>query len=98
MVKNGIILLRKVYLHYLEITLNHVGDFFCLNCFHSYRITEKLKKHGKVCNNHDYYYVEMPDEDNKILKYNHRENSLKALFMIYADLECLLEENAFMSK
>ena len=34
----------------------------------------------------------MPDKINKILKYNHRENSLKALFMIYADLECLLEK------
>ena len=34
----------------------------------------------------------MPDEDNKILKYNHGEKSLKAPFMIYADLECLLEK------
>ena len=28
----------------------------------------KLKKHKKVCENHDYCYVEMPEEDNKILK------------------------------
>ena len=34
----------------------------------------------------------MPDEDNKILKYNHGEKSLKARFMIYADFECLLEK------
>ena len=34
----------------------------------------------------------MPDEDNKILKYNHGEKSIKAPFMIYADLECLLEK------
>ena len=32
----------------------------------------------------------MPNEDNKILKYNHREKSLKVPIMIYADLECLL--------
>ena len=32
----------------------------------------------------------MPTEDNKILKYNHGEKSLKAPFTIYADLECLL--------
>ena len=74
------------------ITSNHVGDFYCLNCFHSYSTENKLKKHEKVCNDHDYCYVEMPDEDNKILKYNHGEKSLKALFMIYADLECLLEK------
>ena len=71
---------------------NHNGDFYCLNCFHSYSAENKLKKHEKVCNDHDYCYVEMPDEFNKILKYNHGEKSLKAPTIIYADLECLLEK------
>ena len=60
------------------ITSNHNGDFYCLNCFHSYSTKNKLKKHERVCNDHDYCYVEMPNEDNKILKYNHGEKSLKA--------------------
>ena len=34
----------------------------------------------------------MPDEDNKISKYNHREKSMRVPFIIYADLECLLEK------
>ena len=34
----------------------------------------------------------MPNEDNKTLKYNYGEKSLKAPFIIYADLECLLEK------
>ena len=34
----------------------------------------------------------MPDEDNKILKYNHGEKSMRVPFIIYADLECLLEK------
>ena len=34
----------------------------------------------------------MPDEDNKILKYNPGEKSLKFSLIIYADLECLLEK------
>ena len=34
----------------------------------------------------------MPDEDNKTLKYNHGEKSLKVLGIIYADLKCLLEK------
>ena len=38
----------------------HNGDCYCLNCFHSYRTEKKLKKHEKVCNDHD-CYVEMPD-------------------------------------
>ena len=47
---------------------NHNEEFYCLNCFHSYSTEKKLKKHEKVCNDDDYCYVEMPNEDNKILK------------------------------
>ena len=34
----------------------------------------------------------MPNEDNKILKYDHGEKSLKDPFMIYAGLDCFLEK------
>ena len=56
---------------------NHKEDFYCSNCLHSYSTENKLKKHKKVCENHDYCYVEMPKEDNKILKCNHGEKSMK---------------------
>ena len=71
---------------------NNNGNFYCLNCFCSYRTENKLKKHKKVCENHDYCYVEMPEEDNKILKYNQGEKSMKVPFIIHADLESLLEK------
>ena len=29
------------------------GDFYCLTCFHSYCTLNKLKKHERVCNDHD---------------------------------------------
>ena len=45
-----------------------------------------------VCNDHDYCYVKMHNENNKILKYNHGEYSMKTPFIIYVDLECLLEK------
>ena len=68
------------------------GDSYCLNCFQSYATENKLKKHKKVCKNHNYCYVKMPEEYNKILKYNEGEKSMKVPFIIYADLECLLEK------
>ena len=34
----------------------------------------------------------MQNEDNKILKYNHGEKSMKAPFIIYVDLESLFEK------
>ena len=73
------------------ITSNHYGDFYCLNCFHSYCTLNKLKKHERVCNNHDYCYIYMPKEHEEI-KYISGENSLKVPFIVYADLECLLKK------
>ena len=74
------------------ITSNHVGDFYCLNCFCAYSTKNKLEKHKKICENHDYCHVEMPTKDNNIIKYNHGVKSIKMPFTIYADLECLLEK------
>ena len=74
------------------ITSTHMKDFYCLNCFHSYRAKNKLESHKKICKNHDYCHVEMPTKDNNIIKNNHGEKPMKVPFIIYADLECLLEK------
>ena len=76
------------------ITSKHKGDFHFLNCLHAYTTRNKLERHKNVCENHDYCCVEMPNEDNEILKYNHGEKSMKAPFIIYADLESLLEKTS----
>ena len=76
----------------LDVISSHNGDFYCLNCFPSYRTENKLKKHKNISENHCHCYVEMPEEDDKILKYNHGEKSMRAPFVIYVDLECLLEK------
>ena len=85
MVKNLSGLLRGI-------TSNHHGDFYCLNWFRSYRTKSKLELHKKICENHDYCHVEMPTKGNNIIKYNHGEKSMKVPFVIYADLEFLLEK------
>ena len=74
------------------ITSNHKEDFYCLNCFHSYRRKNKLEAHKKICENRDYCRVEMPTKDNNTIKYNHGEKSIKLPFVVYTDLECLLEK------
>ena len=62
------------------IASNHDGDFW------------RLEKHERICKDHDFCHVKMPDQNNKILKYNSGQKSLKAPFIIYADLECLLKK------
>ena len=74
------------------ISSSNNGDFYCLNCFHSYRTLNKLKKYERVCNNHDYCHVDMPEEGKNILKYSPVDKSLKPPFIIYADLEYLLKK------
>ena len=74
------------------ISSNHDGDYYCLNCFHSYRTENKLNAHKKICENHDYCNIEMPSPSNDITKYNSEEKSLELPFIIYADLECLLKK------
>ena len=39
------------------ITSKQVGEFYCLNCFHSYAIKIMLEKHRRVCEVRDYCYV-----------------------------------------
>ena len=74
------------------ITSNHTEYFYCLNCFHSYRTKNKLEAHKKICENRDYCRVEMPTKENNTIKYNHGEKSIKLPFVVYTDLESLLEK------
>ena len=72
------------------VSFKHNGDFYCLNCFHSYRTSKKLKKHEKICINHDFCQIIMPNDDNEHISSVSGRNTLKNPFIIYADLECLL--------
>ena len=47
--------------------------FYCLGCLHSFCASNVLKKHERLCDNHDYCHLKMPTEENEILKYNHGE-------------------------
>ena len=73
----------------------HHGNFYCLNCLHSFATENKLESHKKVCENKDFEnkdFLITPSEDTKILKFNHYQKSDKAPFIIYADLECMIEK------
>ena len=74
------------------VTSNNNGDFYCLICFHSYRTKDALKNHVKICKDHYFCNLIMPNENNKILKYNPGEKPLKVPFIIYADLECIFQK------
>ena len=74
------------------ITSKNNGDFYCLNCLHSFRTKNKLESHKIVCENKDFCNVIMPSEDTKVLEFNQYQKSDKATFFIYAGLECIIEK------
>ena len=73
------------------ITSKHYRDFYCLNHLHSFRAKSKLEFHKRVCENKDFCNTIMPSEDTKTLEINQCQKSDKAPFIIYADLECIIE-------
>ena len=68
----------------------HNGDFYCLNCFHSYTTHNRLKEHEILCQNNDFCNLKLPNEKNKYLSSTSVKITLKTPFIIYADLGCLL--------
>ena len=73
------------------ITGNNHGDFYCLNCLHSYTTKNRLKKHQKICENYEYCKLEMPKKVS-VLKYISGGKFIMTPFVIYADLESILEK------
>ena len=59
------------------------GDFYRLNCFHSFETENKRESHKTLCEIKDFCNVIMPCEDTKILEFNQYQKSYKAhsLFM-----------------
>ena len=53
---------------------------------------KKIESHKKACENRDFCNVIKLSEDTKILEFNKNQKSDKAPFIIYADLECIIEK------
>ena len=60
--------------------------------FHSFATENKLQSHKRVCRKKDFFNIIMPSEDTKILKFNQYKKSDKAPFIVFADLECIIEK------
>ena len=73
------------------ITSKHHDDF-CLNCLHSFSTEKNLVSHKKLRENKEFCKIIMLSEDTKILELVPHQKSDKAPFIIYADLECIIEK------
>ena len=67
-----------------------------MNCLHSLRTGNRFKLHENASKNHGYCYIEISEWDSHILRHKHGEKSMKVPFVIYAEIEYLLEKNRHM--
>ena len=67
-------------------------DFYYFSCHNFFATTNKLQSHRKVCENKDLCNIAMHSEDTEILQFNQYQKSGKAPFVIYANLEYLIEK------
>ena len=85
-------LVKKLSALLLRITSKHYGNFYCLNCLHSFRAENKFKSHEKVCKNNDFCGIIMPSKNNNILEFNQYLKSDKMSYIIYTDMESLIKK------
>ena len=74
---NGEMISAREKMHYFAvknisiikiITWKYNGDFYYLDCLHSFRTKSKLESHRKVCENKDFCNVIVPCKGTKILE------------------------------
>ena len=86
MKKNGIILHKKII---GSIKKHSIKFWIALILLEQKPNLNRIKK---VCENKDFCNVIIPSENDKILEFNQYQKSDKAPFIIYADLECIIEK------
>ena len=66
-------------------------DFYYLNCFHSFRTKSRLEYRQRVGVKKYFCNVIIPSDDTKTLEFNQYQKYDKATFIVYVDIEFLIE-------
>ncbi|XP_011697752.1 PREDICTED: uncharacterized protein LOC105455823 [Wasmannia auropunctata] len=74
-----------------QLTKNKNKKFFCDRCLHSFGSGEKLEAHVVDCGKIN-CAIRLPSEDDKWLCFNNNNRKERMPFVMYADLECILEK------
>ena len=61
---------KKVSALLRGIILKNNGDFYCLNCLHSFKTENKLRCREKVCENKYFCEITLPTQKYNVLKLN----------------------------
>ena len=86
------LVVKKVSALLSGVTSKHYGDFYCLNCLHSFATEKNLNRIKKVCKNKDFCDIIMPSQDTIILEFDQYQKSDKAPFILCVGREFIIEK------
>ena len=73
-----------------DISWNLHENYYCFGCVHSLRCNSTLEKHARLCKDHNFCKINLPDKKKNIKEHKHGSKPLRMNDIIYVDLECLL--------
>ena len=83
---------KKLSEFFRRITSKHHSDFYYFSFLHSFVTKRKYESSKKVCGNKDFCNIILLSEGTEILEINQYQKSYKAPFIIYVDIESLIEK------
>ena len=74
-----------------QVTRNEHRILICDRCLCHFKLENSFQRHRLTCQNMNKCRVILPDHENNILKFKNYQYKEKVPFVVYADIECLLE-------
>ena len=65
----------------------------CLRCLNKFHSKLKLENHKIYCQNNDFIKTILPNKNDKIMKFNHIQNTHEIPYKLYCDFECYLSKD-----
>jgi len=93
LIKNSDRFLRHVYNTGKSKKLSYANQFFCLNCFNSFRSASNRDEHSSLCSLNRPRIEKVPSANDNIIKFKNFERSHDLEYVGYLDFECVLPEN-----
>ncbi|XP_077282637.1 uncharacterized protein LOC143908751 [Temnothorax americanus] len=74
-----------------QLTVSRCAKHVCDRCLHYFYTREKLAAHSVDCGRMNDCAIVLPNEDDKWLSFDNHDRKERLPFVVYADMECLLE-------
>ncbi|XP_076666300.1 uncharacterized protein LOC143367916 [Andrena cerasifolii] len=81
-----------------QLSKKKAKKFICDRCMHYFGSAEKLEAHTVDCREMNDCAILLPSQDNNLLSFDGYDRKERLPFVVYADLECILEKTENVQK